>query len=64
LLKASSDVTLKTSKEGASTISLGNLFQCITNFILFYVQSKSILFFYAVKEQGKLASSEFQTGVN
>ena len=30
LLKASSNLALNTSREGASTTSLGNLFQCLT----------------------------------
>ena len=35
-------LTLKVSSDGASTTSLGNLFQCLT--ILLYIQSKSLLF--------------------
>ena len=34
LIKAPSNLTLNTSNDGASTTSLGNLFQCLTTLIL------------------------------
>jgi len=51
LLRAPSNLTLNTSNDGASTTSLGNLFQCPTTFIItnFFLMSHLNLLSFSLK---------------
>jgi len=51
LLKASSKLDMNTAKDGASTVSLGNLFQCLTTLIVknFFLRSNLNLPTFSLK---------------